>query len=143
MDGLSYPVDLTEAEEGGFIATLPDWDQATQGEDRAEGLAMAEDLLLTLLSAYVATEGMDIPQASEAVGRPVVTPPPGLAAKVELYRIWRASGISKAELGRRVGIGPQQLARLFDLRHASRIEEIEKALRALGKALVISVRNAA
>jgi antitoxin HicB len=142
MSTFTYPVDVTEAEEGGYLASLPDWDHVTQGETREEALAMAEDMLHSLLSAHVA-EGFDIPAPSAPAGRPVVAPGPGVAAKANLYLVWRTAGISKAELGRRLGASPQPVARLFDLRHASRIEEIEKAMRALGKTLVVDVRDAA
>ncbi|MBF0334126.1 MAG: type II toxin-antitoxin system HicB family antitoxin [Alphaproteobacteria bacterium] len=142
MSTFTYPVDVTEDEDGGFLAGLPDWDHVTQGNTRDEALTMAEDMLLTLLSAHIA-ERLDIPAPSAAAGRPVVAPGPGVAAKANLYLVWRNAAISKAELGRRLGAGPQVVARLFDPRHASRIEEIEKAMRALGKTLVVDVRDAA
>jgi antitoxin HicB len=64
-------------------------------------------------------------------------------AKVALYREARNAGISKAELGRRLGWHAPQIDRLFDLNHHSRIEQIDQALRALGKRSVVSVRDAA
>jgi len=44
----------------------------------------------------------------------VVGLPPVLAAKAGLYGAWRAAGIGKAELARRLGIGPGQVEQLFD-----------------------------
>jgi hypothetical protein len=38
--------------------------------------------------------------------------------------------VSKAELARRVGVSPQQAQRLFDIRHASRLDQIDAALAA-------------
>ena len=64
-------------------------------------------------------------------------------AKVALYRVAHHAGISKAELGRRLGWHAPQVDRLFDLNHNSRIEQIDQALRSLGKQLVLSVRDAA
>jgi len=51
--------------------------------------------------------------------------------------------MTKAELGRRLGWHAPQVDRIFDLRHRSNIEQIEQALRAIGKRLVVSVRDAA
>jgi hypothetical protein len=49
-----------------------------------------------------------------------------------------AQGISKAELARRIGISPQQAQRLFDIHHTSRLDQIEAALAALGRRLIVS-----
>jgi antitoxin HicB len=65
------------------------------------------------------------------------------AAKTELYREFLASGIRKAELARRLGIPKTNVDRLFDLRHQSRLDQIEAAFQALGKVLSIEVRDAA
>lgn len=59
------------------------------------------------------------------------------AAKLEAYRAMRAAGINKRELAERLGWQPSQVTRLFDGRHASRLDLIEAALAALGRRLVI------
>jgi antitoxin HicB len=48
-------------------------------------------------------------------------------------------GIRKADLARRLGWHMPQVDRLFDLRHASRFEQIQTAATALGKRLVVSM----
>jgi antitoxin HicB len=69
---------------------------------------------------------------------------PALAeAKLGLYSAMLAAGISKAELARRMGAHRQQVDRLLDICHASRIEQIECALRALGKTLSVEILEAA
>jgi antitoxin HicB len=55
------------------------------------------------------------------------------AAKVALYQAMRAQDVRKAELARRLGVHLPQVDRLLDLRHASRFDQIDSALRALGK----------
>jgi antitoxin HicB len=54
----------------------------------------------------------------------------------------RESGIKKADLARKLNVHMPQIDRLLDLNHASRLDQIEAALRALGKELVIEVRAA-
>ena len=77
-------------------------------------------------------------------GRYGASLPPLTDAKVALYRAALSAGISTAELGRRLGWhAPPQIDRLFDLNHHSRIEQIDQALRALGKRLIVSVSDAA
>ena len=65
------------------------------------------------------------------------------AAKTELYMAFDGSGMRKAELARRMGISKVNVDRLFDLKHHSRLDQIEAAFHALGKELAIEVRDAA
>jgi antitoxin HicB len=66
-----------------------------------------------------------------------------VAAKVALYEMLRASHLTKAELARRMGQPKQQVERLFDLRRASRMDQMESAFAALGKRLAVQVQDAA
>jgi antitoxin HicB len=45
--------------------------------------------------------------------------------------------VRPAELARRIGTTPQVVNRLMNLRHTSRIDGIDTALRALGKRLIV------
>jgi len=60
-------------------------------------------------------------------------------AKLGIYKAMTEQGIKKAELARRLGWHMPQVDRLFDLRHASKIEQIEAAAHVLGKQLNIVV----
>ena len=40
-----YPVIFTPCEEGGYMATVPDFPLNTQGENMAEAIAMARDAI--------------------------------------------------------------------------------------------------
>jgi antitoxin HicB len=133
---LAYPVQL-EAEAGGYVVTFPDFGVgATQGDDVDDALEQAADLLETMVANYMA-EGWDLPAPSAPGGRRIVHLAPLVVAKAEVYRAMRAAGISKAELARRAGMSPQQAQRLFDIHHASRLDQLEAALAALGRRLVV------
>jgi antitoxin HicB len=133
-----WPVDLIPADEGGFIVNFPDMPNGwSQGENRAEALAQAEDLLEEIVLGRMAY-GEEVPLPSAANGRPTVALPALTAAKLEAYRAMRAAGLNKKQLAERLGWQPSQVTRLFDGRHASRLDQIEAALRALGKRLVVS-----
>ena len=132
-----YPVQLDE-EDGGYVVTLPDIPYgATQGDDVAEALAQAEDFLEEAVLGMIA-HNEEVPLPSAAEGRPTVTLPALTAAKLEAYRAMRAAGLNKKQLAERLGWQPSQVTRLFDGRHASRLEQIEAALRVLGRRLVVS-----
>jgi antitoxin HicB len=55
----------------------------------------------------------------------------------------REAGVRKADLARRLGWQKSQVDRLLNLSHASRLDQIEQALGALRKRLVIAVEDAA
>jgi antitoxin HicB len=121
---------------------VPDVPEAlTFGENREDALARALDAIETaLMGAMAARE--DIP-ASKAEGRHHVTLPALSAAKIELYRAMRDAGVGKAALAKKLDVALPQIDRLLDLRHASRLDALERALAALGKALRVEVTDAA
>jgi antitoxin HicB len=140
---VDYPVLFTPDDNGTILVTCPDLPEVTTfGEDEDDALQRAVDAIEEALAARIA-DRKDIPAPSPARGRPVAALPALTAAKVELYRTARAQGITKAELGRRLAWHGPQVDRLFDLRHPSKIEQIDRALRTMGKRLAMAVRDAA
>ena len=134
----AWPIDLIPAEEGGFIVNFPDLPNGwSQGETRGEALAQAEDLLDEMILGKMA-HNEDVPRPSSRKGRPVVALPALTAAKFEAYRAMRAAGLNKRQLAERLGWQPSQVTRLFDGRHASRLDQIEAALNALRRRLVVT-----
>ncbi len=144
MSHLRYPVVLSAADEGGFVVTFPDVPEAiTQGDDRAEALSNARDALETALEIYVdANEDLPAPRAPKR-GQTLISPAPLAALKFELYQTMRDRGIRKSELARKLGWHMPQVDRLLDIRHASRLDQIERAARALGKGVNVEICDAA
>ncbi len=137
---LDYPVILEAQPEGGFVVTFPDVPEAiTQGEDEDEALLYAIDALETALSFYV-DDRKPLPVPSKAKrGQRTVCPSALECAKLGVYRAMTQQGIKKSELARRLGWHLPQVDRLFDLKHASRFDQIEAAARALGRHIEVSV----
>ncbi|ELF4643860.1 helix-turn-helix transcriptional regulator, partial [Salmonella enterica subsp. enterica serovar Mbandaka] len=63
--------------------------------------------------------------------------PASVVAKVMLLNAWISSGLTQVELAQRMGIKKQEVTRLFDLKHSTKIDTIQKALAALGRRLEI------
>ncbi len=137
---LDYPVILEAQPEGGFVVTFPDVPEAiTQGEDEEEALLYAVDALETALSFYVDAR-KPLPVVSRAKRGQITVRPSALeCAKLGVYQAMTEQGIKKAELARRLGWHMPQVDRLFDLRHASRLDQIEAAARALGRHIEVRV----
>ena len=104
-------------------------------------MARAADAIETAIMGFMAARE-DIP-APRAKGQDYVSLPALSLAKIELYRAMRADGVGKAALAKRLGVALPQVDRLLDLRHASRLDAIERAFAALGRTMEVVVRAAA
>jgi antitoxin HicB len=123
--------------------SFPDVPEAlTWGDDDAEALILAEDCVTGALRGYI-KRGWSIPKPSAAHGRPTVTLPPLVTAKLALYEAMREQGVSPADMAARRGLTDTAVRRLLDLDHRSHIDQVEAALRCLGKRLEVTVRDAA
>ena len=141
---LAYPAQF-EPEGEGFVVTFPDIPEAiTEGNSVTEAMEYAVDVLQTILSEYI-NRRMEIPRPRRARGKKVrwVRLPALAEAKIGLYRSMRAGNVRKAGLARRIGWQKSQVDRLLDLKHASRLDQIERALKALDKRLTVQVEDAA
>ena len=99
----------------------------------------AVDALETALSFYV-DDRKPLPVPSKPKrGQKTVRPPALECAKLGVYQAMMEQGVRKSELARRLGWHMPQVDRLFDLRHASRLDQIEAAARALGRHIEVSV----
>jgi len=143
---MKYPVTLIKDKEaGGYTVTFPDVPEAiTEGDNVQEAMHNASEALEVALSCYI-DKRLDIPKPSHPRSKKTMLA--GISAlseaKVGLYLTMRDQGVRKAELARRLGWQKSQVDRLLDLNHSSRLEQIEQALRVLGKQLVVQVQDAA
>ena len=134
-----YPVTLTP-DDGTVLVTFADVPEAiTFGMDKDEALLQAVDALETALSFYI--DGRKpLPVASKPKrGQKTVRPSALECAKLGVYQAMTEQGIKKAELARLLGWHMPQVDRLFDLRHASKFDQIEAAANVLGKHLDLRV----
>ncbi len=134
----TYPCDLTPDEEGGFLVTFPDIPEAiTGGKTRAEALEMGKDALTVALAGYVIAN-WDIPSPSPvSEGQELIPLDPVPAAKLALYNAMREQGVSEAELARRLGGTEEVVNRLLIPDRYTHITSVMKALRAVGRSLII------
>ena len=138
---MDYPLVTEPDDNETLLVTCPDLPEVTTfGEDEEDALRRAGDAIEEALAGRMARRE-NIPSPSPLRGRKAASLPLLTVAKVGLYQAMRAAGIGKAELGRRLGCHGQQIDRLLDLNHHSKIQHIDQALRAVGKVLVVSVRD--
>jgi len=137
----NYPVTLThDATDGGFVVTFADIPEAiSQGETVSEAMKAARAALETALDFYFDDKRAVPAPSKAAAGQAVIGLNASLSAKVLLLNEMIYQNIRPAELARRLGTRPQDVNRLTNLRHTTRIDSIAAALEAMGKHLEIRV----
>jgi antitoxin HicB len=140
----AYPATLIPDPDGGFTVTFRDVPEAiTEGDTKEEALLRAEDALESGLAMYMAAKE-PLPTPSAVQSGEVMVPLSALGmAKAALYDAMREQGVGRAELARRLRWHLAQINRVLDLRHASKMEQVEAALAALGLRLIVDVARAA
>lgn len=111
----------------------------TQGQTEAGALSVARDALESALDFYFEDKrAVPLPSKPKR-GQSVVEPSAHLSAKVLLLNEMGTQNVRSAELARRLGTSPQEVNRLTNLRHTTRIDRISAAVQALGKQLELRV----
>ena len=137
---MQYPARFKPAPEGGFVVTFRDIPEAiTQGDTEEEALEMAEDVLFSSMEFYF-EEKRQVPLPSAAKrGERLVALPPSVSAKVLLLNEMLAQRVTSSELARRLHTTPQNMNKVIDIGHTTKIDALNEAMRALGKRLEITV----
>lgn len=137
-----FPARFEPDPDGGFVVSFRDIPEAiTQGDTLEEAESMAQDALVTAMDFYF-EDGRPVPAPSRAEkGERLVGLPPSVVAKVALLNARIETGARPADVARAIGVKPQEMTRVFDLQHATKIDTIAAALAAMGHTLNVSVRR--
>jgi antitoxin HicB len=144
---LAYVVKLEPDDNGTLLVTCPALPEVTTfGESEEDALQHAVGAIEEAIAARI-SYGERLPppvQAAEnSPGRNArfVKLPAMTALKAQLYIVLRESGITRAELSRRLGWHREQVDRLFRLDHASKLDGLEAAFKALAHEIDVSVHE--
>lgn len=134
---MRYPIEL-KRDGRFFLVTFPDIPEAiTQGKNTKEALTAAQEALESALDFYF-ENARAVPRPSRVrAGQEFVELPTSLAAKVLLLNEMLRQKVRPAELARRLQTSPQEVNRLTNLHHVSKIDRVAEAMKALGKTLEI------
>ena len=136
---LAYPVEI-QARNGVAVATFPDLPGlSARAGSRRHAIDAARVALVATLHDY-AREHRDMPRPSPARLRDLVDLPLLIAAKVALYQTMRDQNISNVALAERLNTVEGTVRRLVDLGHRSHVDQVEAALRLLGKRFIVDLR---
>ena len=139
---LGYRIKLETDDNGTLLVTCPSLPEVTTfGDDQADATQHAVGAIEEAIASRMA-DGEDVPEGQQR-GPRLVRLPALTVLKVELYRQLRETGMTRAELARRLDWKRESVDRLFRLDHASRLEQLEAAFAALGRSVSVSVHVAA
>lgn len=137
---MNYPALFDPAPEGGYVVTFRDIPEAiTEGDTLDEAKEMAADALLTAMDIYVDERRAVPPPSSPREGELQVALPLSAWLKVLTINAMLDAHVRPAELARRLGVPRQGVTRLLDLHHATKVDELGRALAAMGRRLDIQV----
>ena len=134
-----YPANIEE-KKGFFTISFRDLPFAlTDGKSYDEALEEAADCLSEALASCI-LDKENIPEPSKVEkGEVLVAPSALIAAKAALYVAARESGLNKSALAKKLQVSEAVGRRLLNPRYQTKIVNIDKALKAMGKKMVISM----
>jgi antitoxin HicB len=142
---LAYVIKLAPDDNETFLVTCPVLPEVTTfGEDEADAQKRALGAIEEAIAARISYGEQLPPPVRAAENAPArnarfVKLPALIALKVQLYIVLREAGITRAELQRRLGWHREQVDRLFRLDHASRLDQLEAAFKALAREIDIDI----
>ncbi len=136
---MKYPARI-EGKSGDYVMTFRDIPEAiTGGSTLDEVRANDVDCLVTAMDFYFEDrKAVPAPTAPKA-GEVLVELPASVSAKTLLLNRMLETRTTPAELARRMGTTPQTVNRLVNLHHATKIDTLAEAVRALGASLEIRI----
>lgn len=136
-----YNASIVPDPDGGYIVTFPDVPEAiTFGENWSDAVSSSAEALGMALRGYLALERPLPKPASE--GKPIAVPAED-AMKLALVQAFRETGMTKIELANRLGKAETEARRILDPDHPTKLATMQAALAALGKTVIITVRDVA
>lgn len=135
---VNYPITIHK-ENDHYWSSCKDLPEAhSAGDTIEELLANAQEGIQLALSIYV-DQGREIPGATapENDQQVVIYQPVQVIAKALLWNAMLGQGVRVADLARKLGVSHPTASRLVDFEHNSKIEQVENALKALGRRLVV------
>lgn len=138
---MKYPAHFeADHELGGYVVTFRDIPEAiTQGNTLETATCMAKDVLVSSMDFYFDDKRpVPMPSAPQP-GEYLIELPTSLSAKILLLNEMLAQNVRPADLAKKMNTRPQDINRLIDLKHTTKIDAIAAAVNALGKNLELRI----
>lgn len=134
---MKYPVTIKK-DGNSYSVSFPDIPEALScGDSYEEALTEAADALMTAFEFYFEDE-RTVPLPSKVTGE-FINVPLSIWSKVLLLNTMLEEHVSQADLAKRIGKKKQEMQRIINLGHNTKIDTLVSALEALGKKINFSV----
>lgn len=135
-----YPARFEEEANGGYSITFRDIPEAiTQGDNFEDAKTAAVDALITAMDFYFEdNRTVPVPSAPEA-SEVTIELPASIATKVLLLNLMLEKHQRPIDLAKAMQIKPQEVTRILDVRHTTKIDTLAAAFKALGKRLELKI----
>lgn len=135
---MQYQYKTEKTEKGGYILQLIDIPEVIAfGETLEE--AEAETLSAFLSFAeWLFDDGLPIPLPSSAAGCDVIDVPASTYVKILLLNAMTETGTRPVDIVNKIGVTKQEMTRVTNLRRKTKIDTLERAIKATGKTLRFS-----
>ena len=144
MDRFAYPAQLTPDEGGSFMVRFRDLPEAiTSGRNLDDAIEQAADCLQEALAGRLVRRDTIPKPSRQRRGERLIPVAVYLAPKLALFGAMERSAVTSSELAHRLGVTEPAVRRMVSPKHETKPGEIEAALRALGKEVVVHVSDAA
>jgi antitoxin HicB len=133
------PYTVKPERDGRLFISFSDIPEAlTDAETRGDAQRRAEDVLVTALSFYT-DAGRPLPLPSPARGRPLASVAVVPALKLALHEAMLGRKLSNVALAKMLGTDEKSIRRMRDPLLATKVENLEAALRTLGRRAEVTV----
>lgn len=137
-----YPVTLIDNEEGGFVLTfrgIPEvlseiWSLNELQKTGADALISGADMYFDCKQVF--PEPLEPKEGEKLIKLPI-----SAVAKILLHNTMIIGNIRPSDLAKKMGKMPQEINRIIDLKHNTKIDTIQDAFRALGRDLNVSITD--
>ena len=144
---LLFPAKLERDDNGTLLITCPALPEVTTfAETEADWHQHAQDAIEEAIAARMNSwsdvplpDGEQLFSHDDSMAYRVVELSLQAELKLMLFHSCKQAGVSRAELARRLSWHREQVDRLFRLDHASRIDQIDAAVRAIGMTFDVNV----
>jgi antitoxin HicB len=135
---MKYPVVIEKDGDSSYTVSFPDIPEAIScGDTYDDALSEAADALITAFEFYF-EDARQIPEPSEITGD-YVPVPTSVWAKVLVLNTMVSQEIKQTEVAKLAGITKQEMQRITDLGHNTKIDKLAAVLEAMGKQLTLTV----
>ena len=133
---IKFPALFAPDENGGYVVTFRDIPEAiTQGDTLDEAREAAKDALITAMDFYL-EDNRHVPESSQAeANEEFIELPISVSAKIMLINEMIKKRIRPADLAKEMKIKPQEVTRIMNLSHATKIDTLAHAFLVVGRRL--------